>query len=59
MEYVQIQMLGAFSLRAGDISISDAGNRSKKVWSLLAYLICNRNHSTPQAKLINLLWGDD
>ena len=59
MEYVQIQMLGAFSLRAGDISISDTGNRSKKVWSLLAYLICNRNHSTPQAKLINLLWGDD
>lgn len=59
MEHVQIQMLGAFSLCAGGTSISDAGNRSKKVWSLLAYLICNRNRSTSQSKLINLLWGNE
>lgn len=59
MKQIQIRMLGEFSLCAGDISISDTGNRSKKVWGLLAYLICNRDRAISQQKLINLLWGDD
>ncbi len=59
MEHIQIRMLGEFSLRTGSASISDAGNRSKKVWSLLAYLICNRDRSISQQKLISLLWGDE
>ena len=59
MKHIQIQMLGSFSLRSGDITVSDAGNRSKKVWTLLAYLICNRDRSIPAQKLISLLWGDD
>ena len=59
MKHIQVQMLGTFALRAGDITVSDAGNRSKKVWTLLAYLICNRDRSIPQQKLISLLWGDD
>ena len=59
MESVQIRMLGEFSLRTDNASISDAGNRSKKVWSLLAYLICNRDRAIPQPKLISLLWGDE
>ena len=59
MQRIQIQMLGTFSLRSGNITVSDAGNRSKKVWTLLAYLICNRDRSIPAPKLITLLWGDD
>ena len=59
MKHIQIQMLGNFSLQSGEISISDAGNRSKKVWTLLAYLICNRDRGIPQSKLISLLWGDE
>ena len=59
MNQIQIQMLGQFALRAGDIVVSDAGNRSKKVWALLAYLICNRDRSISQSKLISLLWGDE
>lgn len=59
MEPIQIRMLGEFSLRAGENSISDAGSRSKKVWSLLAYLLCNRDRCVSQQKLIDLLWGDD
>lgn len=59
MEHIQIRMLGEFSLQAGCASISDAGNRSKKVWSLLAYLICNRDRAITPQKLIGLLWGDD
>ena len=59
MKYVQIRMLGEFTLHCGDVSISDAGNRSKKVWALLAYLICNRDRAISQQKLISLLWGDE
>ncbi len=59
MAHIQINMLGEFSLRAGDAVVSDTGNRSKKVWCLLAYLICNRDRSVSQQKLISLLWGDD
>ena len=59
MEHIQIQMLGEFSLKTATASISDASNRSKKVWALLAYLICNRDRGISQQKLINLLWGDD
>ena len=59
MDPIQIRMLGEFSLHARGASISDAGNRSKKVWSLLAYLICNRDRIISQQKLIGLFWGDE
>lgn len=59
MEHIQIRMLGEFSLRVGNVVLSDSGNRSKKIWGLLAYLICNRDRAISQQKLINLLWGDD
>lgn len=59
MEHIHIQMFGAFSLRCGSVVISDANNRSRKVWSLLAYLLCNRNTAISQKKLIELLWGDE
>ena len=59
MKHIQIQMLGRFALCAGDAVVSDVGNRSKKVWALLAYLICNRDRSISQSKLISLLWGDE
>lgn len=59
MEPIEIYMLGEFSLRSGGNTISDLGSRSKKVWSLLAYLICNRTQVVSQQKLIDLLWGED
>ena len=59
MKDVRIRMLGEFSLHTENTSLSDAGNRSKKVWSLLAYLICNRDRAITQPKLISLLWGDE
>lgn len=58
MEPIHIRMLGEFSLQAGDNVISDANNRTKKVWSLLAFLICHRGRAVSQKKLIELLWGD-
>lgn len=59
MSPIYVTMLGEFSLTAGETSLSDAGNRSKKVWALLAYLLCNRGHFFSQQKLIDLLWGNE
>ena len=59
MEHIYVHMLGSFTLRAGDNVISEDQNRSKKVWALLAYLICHRGTTVSQKKLIELLWGDD
>ena len=59
MEHIYIRMLGEFSLQAGENKISDSDSRTKKVWQLLAYLICNRGRVVSQKKLIELLWGDD
>ena len=59
MEHIHVHMLGSFTLRCEDRLISEESNRSKKVWTLLAYLICHRGTAVSQKKLIELLWGDD
>lgn len=59
MEHIRIRMLGEFSLQAGENRISDSDNRTRKVWLLLAYLICQRGRAVSQKRLIELLWGDD
>ena len=40
MEHLHIQTFGNFILQAGNAKISDSDNRSKKVWLLLAYILC-------------------
>ncbi len=59
MKHIYIRMLGEFSLQTEDARISDEKKRSKKMWSLLAYLICNRKFPISQKKLLDLLYGDD
>ena len=59
MEPLYIRMLGEFSLQYGENKISDNSNRSKKVWLLLACLICQKGRIISRKELINLLWGDD
>jgi len=54
---LEIQMLGDFSLRAGDNKISDTEGRSHKVWLLLAYMIYHRDRMIPQEELVEVLWG--
>lgn len=53
---LQITMLGGFSVHLGNKSISDADNRARKIWPLLAYLVLNRHRPVPQDELIDLLW---
>lgn len=59
MQPIQIRTFGEFSIQMGDAVISDSGNRSRKVWALLAYLILYRKQVVSHQKLIDLLWGGD
>ena len=59
MEPVSVQMLGAFTLEAAGVRLSDSGSRTRKAWSLLAYLLCHRGRVLSQKKLIELLWGEE
>lgn len=56
---LRVRMLGAFSVELDDKKMDDSGNRSKKVWLLLAYMIYCRNRPVPQEELTGLLWGDE
>lgn len=58
MEQLQINMLGEFSLCTGENRISSSDNRSRKVWSLLAYLICRRRCIVTPGDLIRQIWGE-
>lgn len=55
---LQVQMLGQFTLRYGDRTISDSDNRSRRVWSLLAYMLYNHGRSFAQGELIHLYWSN-
>lgn len=56
---LQVQMLGQFTLRYGDRSISDSDDRSRRVWSLLAYMLYNHGRSFAQEELIHLYWSNN
>ena len=59
MGELKVQMLGGFALRMDGRELLDTDTRSKKAWILLAYLICQRENTVPQKKLIDLLWGEE
>lgn len=52
-------MLGRFSIGVGAREIDDSGDRSHKVWLLLAYMIYDRDRAVTQVDLIRLLWGEE
>lgn len=56
----EITMFGEFTISNGKEIITDQANRSKKVWTLLEYLIVHRDRAVPQKELVDLLWpGSD
>lgn len=56
----EITMFGEFTISNGKEIITDQANRSKKVWTLLEYLIVHRNRAVTQKELVDLLWpGND
>ena len=58
MEPIKVCMLGEFTLQAGNSILRESGNRSRRIFGLLSFLICHRGQSVSQYKLIEQLWGD-
>lgn len=58
MEQLKITMLGDFSISYGDNVITEQSKRSRKMWTLLQFMIAKHNREIPQSELIELLWGD-
>jgi len=56
---LNIRMLGEFSISTGKQTLSSNDSRSRKIWLLLAYMICCRKHPVSQDELISQLWGED
>ncbi len=56
---LKISMLGEFSIRSDGNEVTQIGTRSRRNWSLLAYLIYNRNQTVSADKIIELLWGEE
>ena len=52
-------MFGRFSLSYGDKQISCENNRSKQIWSILAYLIYNRGKTVTSEELMSLMWNNE
>lgn len=59
MEPLVINMLGEFSISCAGRTINDSSSRSKKLWTMLEYLITFRDREISQNELIELLWHDD
>ena len=52
---IVVKTFGGFSMSYGENIISDQDNRSKKIWTIIEYLIANHNRSITQTQLISLL----
>ena len=53
---LRAELLGGFTLRWGGRVVSDRDSRSRKVWLLLACLLCNRGRAVPTQELARALW---
>ena len=58
-QQVKIRMFGSFEVEYDGKVITEADNRSAKLWLLLAYLICNRHKPITQKMLLEDLWNSD
>lgn len=56
---LNISMLGEFTISCGDIVVGDTLRRSKKIWTLIEYLIVFRDKEISQNDLIELLWREE
>lgn len=56
---IHVQTLGQFAVSVGERSIDNQANQAKKPWSILEYLITNRNREISSNELIELIWADE
>ena len=59
MNDIKISTFGDFSISIDNKCVSDSDNRSKKLWSLLAYIIFHRNNTIKSNELQTLMWSDN
>ena len=52
-----VKLFGEFSISDGEFTITDQANRSKKVWTLLEYILVHRDRVISQKELTDLLWA--
>lgn len=57
MKEINVKTFGDLVLSTSDAEITSEGNRSRKAWVLLGYLIYNRHKAVKKSELIELLWG--
>lgn len=58
MKELNVRTFGSLVISTDDARISSEGNRSRKAWTLLGYLIYNRQRAIRKSELIELLWGN-
>lgn len=56
---LKVTMLGNFSITWGDNTVNDSGNRMKKVWLLISYMIYARDRRHSQEQYLSLISGAD
>lgn len=59
MDPIHIHMLGDFFLQYQDNKICEADNRSRRIWSLLSFLIYYRGQQISPKRLFEQIWGND
>ncbi|HEY6104141.1 MAG TPA: bacterial transcriptional activator domain-containing protein, partial [bacterium] len=55
---LEISMLGAFAVKRSGTAISESEWKTKKVKTLLKYLVLHRHRAVPQDELIEVLWPE-
>jgi len=59
LELLEVRMFGEFSIKYDGIDISDSINRSKRLRTMLAYLITHKGREVAQDDLIEVLWPEE
>lgn len=59
MSVLKITTFGEFSISTENACVCDSDNRSKKLWSLLAYILYHRNNTIKSNELQTLMWSDN
>ncbi|MDD5934235.1 MAG: BTAD domain-containing putative transcriptional regulator, partial [Clostridiales bacterium] len=54
-----VKTFGGFSIEYKGITISDQDNRSKKLWTLIEYIMINHKNDLTITSMIELLWPND
>ena len=58
-QILRVSLLGGLRFDYGENHVDDTSGHSKKIWLLLAYLVCIRGRAASREELAGLLWPED